>query len=85
MNHVFSKKDTLAICKIPQRSIEEEIRISLWFTWFTSRIAFISGKEFDIDKQVFFDDFVTPVLKNCQINSDFRSPFKFHNRRLILA
>lgn len=68
MERSFDSSDAIPVATIPQRDAAQEIRLAIWFSWFTSRIEILAAKEFGIDHEVFADEFLIPLRQESDLN-----------------
>ena len=67
LNHIFDMSESV-VARIPKRDAEEEFRLSLWFSWFTSRILVLASREFAIDHEPFVAENLLPLLSDSEVN-----------------
>jgi hypothetical protein len=57
---LFDESASISVARIPARNPSEELRLALWMSWFTARIAVLAAREFDLDHESFCDDYLLP-------------------------
>jgi Family of unknown function (DUF5677) len=60
---LFDHTAAMSRARIPRRDAREEIRLALWFSWFTARVAIIALREFSIDREDFCDTYFLPLAE----------------------
>ncbi|MCX5893418.1 MAG: hypothetical protein NTW80_10705 [Deltaproteobacteria bacterium] len=63
LHYIFEVSESI-IALIPKRDPAIEIRLALWFAWFTSRILVLASNEFGIDHEHFVDEYLAPIAKD---------------------
>jgi hypothetical protein len=63
LHYIFDMSESIK-ARIPKREPKEEIRLALWFSWFTSRVLVLSSAEFEIDHEPFVEEYLLPLLSH---------------------
>jgi len=61
LHYIFELSES-AVARIPKREPDGEIRLALWFSWFTSRTLVLSSGEFGIDHEPFVEEYLLPFV-----------------------
>jgi hypothetical protein len=57
----FDASASIAVASVPKRNDRAEIRLALWYTWFTARALVLASREFGIDWEPFCDQYLLPI------------------------
>jgi len=61
MDRIFDSSEAIPVAIIPERDAAQEIRLSIWFCWFTGRTEILASKEFGVDHESFADEYLLPL------------------------
>jgi hypothetical protein len=61
-HNIFDLSESIPMASIPGRDPAQEIRLAIWFCWFTARTEILASKEFGIDHEAFVEEYLLPLL-----------------------